>query len=144
MLAYENGAVRVFEGKDPSAKEHAQFKKGLFYMGGGGRHVGFLTGHGDYVRFRNWRNGDYTALYKVLVEKQLKKAGETSESRGISCWGESRDEIDRLFKITEAIRLDGKLEKEKLNDHEKAVARFVGQAVQLEGNSENNAGKTPD
>jgi hypothetical protein len=62
-------------------------KNGLFYTAENGRYVGFLSGTGDYIKFRYWENGKYVASYKVLVEKEKKKAGDVSESFGISCGG---------------------------------------------------------
>lgn len=99
-------------------------KNGLFYMAGNGRYVGFLSGTGDYIKFRYWKNGNYTASYKIIVEKEKKKAGDVSESFGISCWGNTEGEASKLLEITEKINMN------EAPANENAAENFIAKTIQ--------------
>lgn len=60
VLGYGNKGTSII-------KEGVQenLRNGLFYVADSSRYVGFLSGTGDYIKFRHWVNGKYIASYKV-------------------------------------------------------------------------------
>lgn len=118
MLGYgKNGICTIKEGMPDG------LKNGLFYTAGNGRYVGFLSGTGDYIKFRYWKNGKYIASYKILVEKEKKKAGDISESFGISCWGNTAGGASRLLEFTEKINMN------KASTNVNAEENFITQTI---------------
>ena len=119
VLGYgKNGICTIKEGMPGG------LKNGLFYTAENGRYAGFLSGSGDYIKFRYWKNGNYTASYKIIVEKEKKKAGDVSESFGISCWGNTEGEVSKLLEITEKINMN------KAPTNENAEENFIAKTIQ--------------
>ena len=105
LLTVEKGEPLGIDVENAPAESYKDFRDGLFYIKGKRQYVGFLSGEKDCVSLFNWKNNSYLAAYKILVEKERRLPGEMTESRGVSCWGDSVDEAKRLLEIAEKVRL---------------------------------------
>lgn len=73
-------------------------------MSSGGYCVGFVSSRADNKDFLAWDDRDYFAGYKVMYDDKLMETGTSTETRGLSLWGSSRAELDKIASWSDQVR----------------------------------------